>query len=346
VPALAAAGAFALLVREGRAEAEPQRVAIQVPARADALLDEALVRVRGELFAMGLTAEVRSGEANAPAGSLLAQDVGGTLIVERDGAWIRIRAFGPASTAPAVQELDTRRADVSAEVVAVRAVEALRAVMTGLPERPPKEAIAAPKAPPTPPEVAPVSPPSHDALSVAPRDASALSVWLGPSALYDTSPRRAALGAELAVLWGRSAWFGGAQIGTSLLRAKLDDAVGQVYLRRSTALARLGFTFELSQSSELWLLLGGGLVRHSVQGKAAPGYVSESDHHDSVLLAGGIGGTTWFSPRFGAYLRLETSFATDATAVRVTAREIAVLERPALLAALGLTVRAPRALTP
>ena len=324
VLALAVAGAFALLLPVRRAQAEPRRVSIQVPARADALLDEALVRVRGELFAMGLEAEVHSSEpASSPTST--AQDIGGTLIVERDGAWIRIRALGPASAAPAVQELDTRRADVTAEVVAVRAVEALRAVMTGLPERQPKETVTAPKPRPTPPEPPPISTAPRPSFSIAPRDTSALSVWVGPSALYDASPRRAALGAELGLFWGRSAWFGGSQLSTSLLRQKLDDAAGQVYVRRTTALARIGRAFELSQSTELWLLFGGGLAHYSVQGKAAPGFISESGHHDSVLLAGGVGATTWFSSHFGAYLRVETTLATDATAVRVTAREIAVL---------------------
>lgn len=334
---------MALLAASRSAEAEPQRVSIHVPARADPLLDEALVRVRGELGAMGLEAEVRSGE---PGETRAAEGIGGTLIVERDGAWIRIRALGPASAAPAVQELDTRRADVSAEVVAVRAVEALRAVMTGLPERRPKEPIAPPPKPPNPPESPSPPPARSNAPSIAPRDEAALSVWSGPSALYDISPSRAALGAELGVFWGRSSWFGGAQLGTSLLRTKLDDAVGKVYIRRSTALARLGLTLELARSSELWFMLGGGIARYNVQGKAAPGYVSESGHHDSALFAGGVGATTWFSPHFGAYLRLEAAFAADAAAVRVTAREIAVLERPTLTAALGLTVRAPRALTP
>ena len=81
--ALASAMALATVARVARA-APPQRVSIRVPSRADALLDEALVRVRGELGAMGLAAEVvPNPESVEPANS--EEGVGGTLIVERDG---------------------------------------------------------------------------------------------------------------------------------------------------------------------------------------------------------------------------------------------------------------------
>lgn len=342
---LALAGAVLALVTAPRvARAEPsQRVSIRVPAHVDALLEEALVRVRGELGAMGLEADVRqSANGGEPAPTLREGGVGGTLVVERDGAWIRIRAFGPALAVPAVQELDTRRSDVTAEVVAVRAVEALRAVMAGLPERrptPPRTAAAKPS--PPPPKPPRPSAGKGSLASLAPRGESSLSLWAGASAYYDLEPQRPALGAELGAFWGRSSFFAGALLSTSLLRTALHDAVGQVYVRRSTALARLGVTLELSQSAELWLMAGGGVARFGVQGKAATGYVGVTGQHDSPVLAAGVGGTGWLSRYLGAYLRLEASLATDPPAARVAQREIAVLERPTLGASLGVVVRAP-----
>jgi hypothetical protein len=346
--ALAIASAVALATIARAARAEPtQRVSIRVPARADALLDEALVRVRGELGAMGLTAEVEpSDESIEPANR--EEGVGGTLTVERDGVWIRIRALGPASTVPVVQELDTRRSDVTAEVVAVRAVEALRAVMSGLPERPVPAAKPPPK--PAPPPAKPTPPPQirqpGPALSLAPRGESALSVWAGANGRFDVEPSRPAMGAELGLFWGRSSFFGGALLSTSLLHATLNDAAGQVSLRRSAAIANVGFALELTHATELWLMLGGGLAHHRVEGKAAAGYIGVSGEHDTPLFAASLGATGFFARHVGAYLKLEACVATDAPAVRVTAREIAILDRPSLGATLGLVLRAPRSWAP
>jgi hypothetical protein len=152
--------------------------------------------------------------------------------------------------------------------------------------------------------------------------------------------------AEFGAFWGRSSLFAGALFSTTLLRVAFHDAVGDAHVRRSTAQARLGVTLELTQASELWLTMGAGIARYGVEGTASAGYVGLSRSHDSALLAAGIGGATWFSPNFAAFLRLEAGLATDAPALRMTEREIAVLERPTLHASLGLVVRAPRAWTP
>jgi hypothetical protein len=117
-------------------------------------------------------------------------------------------------------------------------------------------------------------------------------------------------------------------------------------LHRSAALARLGLTLELSASTELWLLLGAGVARYGIEGKPATGYIGTRGHHDSPVLAAGIGATAWLSRHWGGYLHLEAALATDAPAVRANQREIAVLDRPALGASIGLVVRAPQTWTP
>lgn len=344
--ALAAGVASSAVARA--AESEPQRVSIRVPSQADPLLDEALVRVRGELGAMGLDAVVEpSGSASEAPRAGRAAGSGGTLIVERDGAWIRIRAFGPASAVPVLQELDTRRPDVSAEVVAVRAVEALRAVMSGLPERRARaaEPTKAPKPAPRPtPPLASQGPAAE--TSLAPANESALTLWAAPNVLYDPGPGSSALGAELGAFWGHSSLFAGALLGTTLLSTSLQDVAGRVDLRRSTALARLGARFYLASSLELWLMLGGGLARYDIEGDAVPGFVGVSNRHHSALLATGAGATGWLSRHFGAYLRLDATLATDPPAILSVKREIALLEQPTLSVALGIILRAPRLLTP
>ncbi|HTU63964.1 MAG TPA: hypothetical protein VMF89_36110, partial [Polyangiales bacterium] len=75
-----------------------------MPQASDPVLQEAVIRVRGELSAMGLRAEVTpSAELDTDTES---EDVRGALSLERDGPWLRIRARGAKVSTPIVQELD------------------------------------------------------------------------------------------------------------------------------------------------------------------------------------------------------------------------------------------------
>src|SRR5690606_17254810 len=107
----------------GRAKAETAgRVLIVTTPDRNALLEEGLVRVRGELAAMGLSTEPRAdGEPTRTQPSPAYQ---GALVCERFGTWLRIQAWNPEATMPVTQWIDASDPAVDAEVVAVRAVEA------------------------------------------------------------------------------------------------------------------------------------------------------------------------------------------------------------------------------
>jgi hypothetical protein len=329
-------------------DAAAQRVAIQIPERHDALLDEALVRIQGELGAMGLEPVVRAAEsgANEPATTPASADIGGTLVLERAANWIRIRATGPASLDPVVQEIDTRPVDVNAEVIAVRAVEALRAVMLGLPE--PKRAeperkpaasapaSAALKPPPAPPSTPPA------ALSIAPATRGALTFWAAPGTFLDRGLRTPSLGAELGAFWGRSSVFVGVTGSAALLRASFKSSPGEVEVRRETGLARLGYALELGHAFECWMLAGAGVSRYGIAGHAEAGYIGEQSHHTSMLVALGAGAMAWLSPHVGTFLRVDGSLATNAPAIHVDYRELVTLDRPTLWLSLGLALRATK----
>jgi hypothetical protein len=332
--ALIAAALTCTTASTARGAEQPERVLIRSPERGSALLGEAIIRVRGELSALGLSSDLASfGEITAPGDA--SEGVRGELTFEEDGPFIRIRAFGPAASSGVTEELDTRVVGVTAEVVAVRAVETLRAALTGSNEKP-RTAPARPEPPPQPIVVTP-SPRTHE-LSLAPSSRGALSIWAGPTSSFDPGSRQVGLGGELGLFYGQSSCFGGVAAHSTWPARALHESEGRVDLRRIGALGRLGCTLTLSPAVELWVTVGGGVARYHVEGYAAPGYVGRRHHHDSPVVALGVGATAWFSPVFGAYLRLEGSYAVKAPALDVNYREVATLERPAVWLSTGLVV--------
>lgn len=322
------------------ASAEP-RVLIEMPDAADPVLDEALNRVRGELSAVGLSADVRlfHGTAAEPE---LAQDVEGALAIERDGPVIRVRAWGPLSPVPVVQELDARASEVTAEVVAVRAVEALRAVTLAFKKAERKE-VEAP--PPPKPEPAPAPPPPPSPLpraGLAPRGGhGAITLWAAPNTFYDFDSRTLGLGGELGAYYGRFPCFVGPAFTSTLYRPSLEVSAGSIDARRLSAALRAGCALEVGDAFELWLSLGAGLALYNVEGHAKSGYVGHSLRHASPFLTAGVGASAWLSRYFGFFARVDASLATNAGGLRVGGIEIAALERPLVWAALGVQLQLP-----
>lgn len=326
--------------------AEP-RVVIEVPDAPDPVLAEALNRVRGELAAVGLEAAVQLFHGDAPVPGL-EPGVEGALAIERENSVIRIRAWGPLSAEPVVQELDSRAPSVTAEVVAVRAVEALRAVTVAFRARekkPPETKTEA--APPPAPKVAesapPVRPPRRSSRpALAPRGGrGALTLLLAPNTFYDVDSRTLGVGGELSAFYGRAPCFIGPQLTSTLYRPALKVDAGRVDARRMSAALRAGCSLELGDAVDLWFALGAGLAFYDVEGDPAPGFVGKRARHSSPFMTAGLGVSFWFSSYVGAFVRLDGSLATDRGTIRVLGSEIAALERPLLWGALGVAFQVP-----
>ncbi|MFZ5890933.1 MAG: hypothetical protein ACOY0T_07775 [Myxococcota bacterium] len=315
---------------------------IEVAEGVDPVLDEALNRVRGELSAVGLAADVRllHGTASEPT---LEAGVEGALSIVRDGSTIRIRAYGPLSRTPVVQELDARAAEVTAEVVAVRAVEALRAVTLAFKKAEPKpEVEPKPEPKPEPPPVKPPAPAPARRPALAPRgNHGAVSFFIAPNTFYDFDSRTLGVGGELATYYGRFPCFVGPAFTSTLYRPTLHVDAGSIDTRRLSAALRGGCSLELPEPFELWFSLGGGLAFYSVEGHAATGFVGHNEQHTAPFLTAGVGFTAWISPHVGLFARIDASLATNAPALRVSGSEIAKLERPLGWGAFGLVLQLP-----
>ncbi|WP_437665687.1 hypothetical protein [Sorangium sp. So ce1182] len=141
--ALALFGALALLLCAPRpaASAAAARVILVQPSAADPSISEALIRIRGELVADGFDVELldsQSASAPRPAMDDAGQQAGSAaligLFLAPDGQAAELWVVDPLTNKTLVRRIDTRgeAPEHIAEVLAVRAVELLRASLLEL----------------------------------------------------------------------------------------------------------------------------------------------------------------------------------------------------------------------
>lgn len=285
---LAAAFLGAALAFSLRAQAEPVRVALDIPGAEDDASRAVSVRLVSELTAAGFSV---SGGDGAVRASLVRRDDRWALFVELpDGGSLVVRADDvPASELPAV--------------LALRAVERLRAALSApAAASPPPAASAAPTAA-TPPTALPAStasppPPSPVAVSTPPRAASPPAAPSpGVPAPRSSRPRAPFEGFFLAA-GGLVTVDGGAVAGAPIVSAGLGVGAG-FFLRASVfgpgaegaitapeGLARVttfggrleaGFARAVREGTSLGAIVGLGGDGYAVEGEARPGFVARSE---------------------------------------------------------------------
>lgn len=334
--ALAAVLTMALLAARALASETAQVLIVEV-AHADDLLDEAIVRARGELAAVGLTIRVeRVASSTVPS---LEENLFGMLVLDHSGRRVRIRAYAPGAALPVEQSMDLRRPHGDAEVIAVRAVEALRAAMLESARHAQDAHRAIPPAVSgftrlgAPPLGDRPREPEHPADSL---DSTRLRFWAGPELAYQ--PRAAAVSAGVqAGAWLAHGWslYGiVAESGFSALR--LSEPAGLVEVKRRSLEAHFGARFEPVPPVELFGTLGIGVAEHAIVGQAVPTFIGRSEDHVGLCVSARAGSVFWLWPAFGSYLSLAASVAPNAPAVRVAEREVAVLDRPMIALSVGI----------
>jgi hypothetical protein len=352
---------LACVTRPIRAETVA-RVVIVRPAGGDALLNEALIRTRGELAAVGLTVEVELAEERTA--SAVATSTYGTLVFERVGPRLEIQAFAPGLEQPVVQILDTARPGIDAEVVSVRAVEALRAAMLqyvkrarAAEQRVPDAVVGftkqnklepAPSAPAATAE--PVEAPESDPAPSEQRRTSHASersrqlrwnVWIGPELSLDANPSLPSVGARLNV-YGAFGWLAaGLGLDQGYSATRVEASEGNAKVARTALVAQLKAELPLSATVSPFFQLGFGARRYKIDSAAEPGFGAHTASHWSLLTTLDLGSTYRLFRSVGAYLSLGARFATDAPELQFADRTVAVLDRPALSVAAGLIVGSP-----
>ena len=322
------------------AHAEAPCVVVMAPGDASPLLKESLVRAQGELSAVGLSADVEllaSAQGNAQGRPGLRSGVYGLLKLEQRGSTLWIHAWAPGATESIDARVNLAAPGVSSEVIAVRAVETLRAAMLQFAEA---EGGAVPEvvrgftrfvAPPPAPTATPSRP--RAALPRSPP----LAFWAGPAlSLHPgVSPD---LGAQLGILVGPDRAFLAAAFETTLGELHLVGEHGSADVRRQAAWLQLGVRFRPASAWEVATRAGAGYASFNISGAGEPGYRGTESTHGSLALMLGVSCAYWATQAFGLYASLGGQLATDAPTILIVERQVITLDRPSYVLSLGASV--------
>ena len=321
------------------AHAEAPRVVVMAPGDASALLKESLVRAQGELSAVGLGADVEllaRTQGNAPGRPGLRAGVYGLLELEQRGTSLWIHAWAPGATESIDARVNLAAPGISSEVIAVRAVETLRAAMLQFAEA---EGGAVPEAVRGFTRFA--APPAAQAPSrsspASPRRSPPLAFWAGPAlSLHPgVSPD---LGAQLGIMVGPDRAFLAAAFETTLGDLQLVGAHGSAAVRRQAAWLQLGVRFRPGTAWEVATRAGAGYAAFNISGTGEPGYHGTENTHGSLALMLGVSCVYWATRTFGLYASVGGRLATDAPTISIAERQAITLDRPAYVLSIGASV--------
>ena len=317
--------AFGALARAGDS---PSTVIVSSNT-SDARLTRALVLIRGELSALGLDVQVRAVEA-AEGPPSTPEVTSERLSLDVKEGVIVVRVFAAGAQAPLVESVDLDGPDVTAEVIAVRAVEALRAARL-LPSRKERGSPTAPRAQTPTATHPPVEqrPTEHPAAPAIALPVPTLQLSLGSTFVANAQglPQPSAHAAiRVGPHWG----FVALGVEGSLADLSLSRSVGSAQVSRRTLFLELGARVRVHRAWELNARGGVSYLHYSAKGVAEPGYLARSLEHGSGALALSIGGAHCFSSAFAVYLDVGGLVAFDAARIRLGNEEVVTLDHPSL----------------
>jgi hypothetical protein len=321
----------------GRGSELPSTVIVSSNA-SDARLARALVLIRGELSALGLDVQVRVADAvEFPSPTFETTNEHLTLDV-KEGA-IVVRVFAAGASVPLLESVDPDGPDVTAEVIAVRAVEALRAARL-LPSQAERAAAPKPPAELPPVELPPAELPSveHRPAPMAPQMAI-LQLSLGPT--FVQSPHGVPqLSAHAAVLVGSRWGFVALGAEGSVSELAFERKAGSAQVSRRTLFLQLGARVRLRSAWEVSARGGVSYLRYTAKGAAAPGYLQRDLEHGTGAFLLSFRGAYYFVRAFGLYLDVSGLVAFDAARVQLADQDVVSLDRPSVAIGAGVLLGA------
>lgn len=326
--------AFLAFAAPGRASDTPTTVVVASNV-SDARMTRALVLVRGELSALGLDVQVvRADAMDAP------ETTSDRLFLDVKEGVIVVRVFAIGAQAPLVESVEPDGPEVTAEVIAVRAVEALRAAQL-LPPPPPR--VAPPK-PPTeqPPKEPPLMerPPAEQRPTSQPKATPpTLQLALGPAFVQNLQGPPQLTG-HAALLVGPSFGFAALGYEGSLAGLDFERAAGSAQISRRTLFLQLGARVRLSPAWEVNARAGLNYLHYAASGAARPGYLAQDLAHDTGGVSISIGGAYYFVHAVGVYLDAGGLVAFDAARVQLADESVVTLDQPSFVVGFGLLLGA------
>jgi len=304
----------------------------------DARMTRALILIRGELSAFGLDVQVRIAETADVPPSLT--ETSERLNLDVKEGVVVVRVFAAGTQVPLVESVDFDGPEVTAEVIAVRAVEALRAARL-LPSQAPR--VAPPKPPPSPSsaERARTSPPQTvpQPAAASERPVPTLQLWLGPT-LVQNSQGLPQLSGRAAVLAGPRWGFVALGAESSISRPEFTGKAGSAHISRRNLFLQLGARVRLHHAWEVSARGGVSYLHYAASGVAQPGYLEQDLEHGTGAVSVSFGGAYYFARAFGVYLDVSGLAAFDAARVRLGDENVVTLDRPSLALGTGVVLGA------
>jgi hypothetical protein len=326
-------------------------VVLQRPPRSDPFLDETVIRTIGELNALGFDVRVIQRPLGAASGSSGADrlDPAPLLVFLREGRTLLIEALCPDCTSPIRQVIDLVNHEVSPEVVAVRAVEALRASLIEYRERTaselpdsftdyqrPQDPVSKPPAE-MPRPLATTPRPSQPTTPPATlQDVWQLGAFIGPTFATDLAPVGTSWGWAGSIHMQRGLWGIELHADAPFVARQFERPAGSAAVTSLRLGAALRLRLALSQAFHTGLNAGGGVSYYQVDALAAPGFAAVNAIHTTPYLTARWISTYALSPHIAAALQLTLDAVTDTPVLRISGEEVGRLGLPTLLAALGL----------
>ncbi|HSC89205.1 MAG TPA: hypothetical protein VLC09_18110 [Polyangiaceae bacterium] len=333
-------------------------VVLEFPSSRSALAEEVLLRIRAELGAAGLRVESLErgdglSEVDSNDGETMA-NARGVLHLREQGALIELEAEAPGLEAPIRQSVDSSRPGIDAEVIAVRAVETLRAAVVqsvrahgssgtqGTAELPDsikrfaRVEEEAPVAQPPPPPAEPAPP--------APKAEPARSGWgayldAAPLARFDTFPSAPGWGAQLGLGVSHDWLRLGARLDATFAPSSVTTTAGEIEVSEISAAARVAASLLGDSSWSLELGLAVGAVHYSIVSLPSAGYVGGTAEATSGFAELDTALGYWVSQHAGPQCAARGGWAFRAPSLRADGGEVASLGRPSLALSCGLALR-------
>lgn len=324
---------------------ESLRVRVQRPLEDDALIDEAVNRVIGELQALGYDVEVlrrRTRPVDLDVPGQLDPGTEAALVFARDSDAVLVSVWVKSGPQAFVQKFPEHEPRTTAEVIAVSAVEALRGVLI----QPKREAEAVANQDPAPEPVlepARVEPPF---VEPEPPDPPALSsdtrlfatTFLAPTVGIDAGlvPN---LGAAGSVLLGVDNFAIGVSAERLFYAARVTDEAGDARIERQYVAGVLHGHLDLAERWEAFAEFRAGVASYAVRANANPGFTSAERAHSDLAIAAGAGFAHWAFPNFGWFMRAEALVLPKPIRILMEDRAVATLGSPAATLAVGIAAR-------
>jgi hypothetical protein len=341
---------LALLFLGPAARANPSRVVVIRPPATDQVTAEAIHRVAGELVAAGFEVAFLDASPERDARAQLAAaaerlDPVATFAIFplREGGAAEVWLTDRTSGKTVIQRIETRSISPShvSAVLAVRAVEVLRASFLDLRPKRESETPAEQSSPPqrdVPPSSG-TSPLTRNGVGKTPSERSSLqslAASVGVAFLHGFQGIGAGVLPVAKFSYGMGAWAGRLSFAGLGPSVRVDGAVGSALIHQELVSAELLAVFVNHRFFAMFGSMGGGIYHFRLAGEGATPYYGKEGDLTTPVFTAGVGAEARLGPHFSMILDVTALFPRTTAVIRFMDAEVASAGRPSLLAAVGV----------